>query len=313
MEFHHISVLLNECIDNLNITPDGIYVDGTMGGGGHSLEIAKRLTTERLICIDQDPNAHEAAGKRLAEYKDRITFVRDNFGNIANILDSLGIEKIDGMLLDIGVSSHQLDEAERGFSYQQDAPLDMRMNPDRPFSAYDVVNGYDEDELDRVIFTYGEERWARRIAQFIVKEREAKPIETTGELVDIIKKAVPKGARKDGPHPAKRTFQAIRIEVNGELEVLQRAIDDVAARLAVGGRLCIITFHSLEDRIVKEAFRKQENPCICPPQFPVCVCGKKPLGRVITRKPILPSKEELEENPRSRSAKLRVLEGVSQD
>ena len=313
MEFHHISVLLNECIDNLNITPDGIYVDGTMGGGGHSLEIAKRLTTGHLICIDQDPNAHEAAGKRLAEYKDRITFVRDNFGNIANILDSLGIEKIDGMLLDIGVSSHQLDEAERGFSYQQDAPLDMRMNPDRPFSAYDVVNGYDEDELDRVIFTYGEERWARRIAQFIVKEREAKPIETTGELVDIIKKAVPKGARKDGPHPAKRTFQAIRIEVNGELEVLQRAIDDVAARLAVGGRLCIITFHSLEDRIVKEAFRKQENPCICPPQFPVCVCGKKPLGRVITRKPILPSKEELEENPRSRSAKLRVLEGVSQD
>lgn len=313
MEFHHISVLLNECIDNLNITPDGIYVDGTMGGGGHSLEIAKRLTTGRLICIDQDPNAHEAAGKRLAEYKDRITFVRDNFGNIANILDSLGIEKIDGMLLDIGVSSHQLDEAERGFSYQQDAPLDMRMNPDRPFSAYDVVNGYDEDELDRVIFTYGEERWARRIAQFIVKERENKPIETTGELVDIIKKAVPKGARKDGPHPAKRTFQAIRIEVNGELEVLQRAIDDVAASLAVGGRLCIITFHSLEDRIVKEAFRKQENPCICPPQFPVCVCGKKPLGRVITRKPILPSKEELEENPRSRSAKLRVLEGVSQD
>ena len=313
MNFHHVSVLLQECIDNLNIRPDGIYVDGTMGGGGHSLEIAKRLTTGRLICIDQDPNAHEAAGKRLAEYKDRITFVRDNFGNIKSILDSLGIEKIDGMLLDIGVSSHQLDEAERGFSYQQDAPLDMRMNPDRPFSAYDVVNGYDEDELDRVIFTYGEERWARRIAQFIVKEREAKPIETTGELVDIIKKAVPKGARKDGPHPAKRTFQAIRIEVNGELEVLQRAIDDVAARLAVGGRLCIITFHSLEDRIVKEAFRKQENPCICPPQFPVCVCGKKPLGRVITRKPILPSKEELEENPRSRSAKLRVLEGVSQD
>lgn len=313
MNFHHVSVLLQECIDNLNIKPDGIYVDGTMGGGGHSLEIAKRLTTGRLICIDQDPNAHEAAGKRLAEYKDKITFVRDNFGNIRNILDGLGIEKIDGMLLDIGVSSHQLDEAERGFSYQQDAPLDMRMNPDKPFSAYDVVNGYDEDELDRVIFTYGEERWARRIAQFIVKEREAKPIETTGELVDIIKKAVPKGARKDGPHPAKRTFQAIRIEVNGELDVLQRAIDDVAERLSVGGRLCIITFHSLEDRIVKDAFRKQENPCICPPQFPVCVCGKKPLGRVITRKPILPSKEELEVNPRSRSAKLRVLEGVAHD
>lgn len=313
MEFHHISVLLNECIEELNIKPDGIYVDGTMGGGGHSLEIAKRLTNGRLICIDQDPNAHAAAGKRLAEYQDKITFVRDNFGNIANILDELGIEKIDGMLLDIGVSSHQLDEAERGFSYQQDAPLDMRMNPDKPFGAYDVVNGYDEDELDRVIFTYGEERWARRIAQFIVKERAAKPIETTGELVDIIKKAVPKGARKDGPHPAKRTFQAIRIEVNGELEVLQRAIDDAAARLAVGGRLCIITFHSLEDRIVKEAFRRQENPCVCPPQFPMCVCGRQPLGRVITRKPILPSKKELEENPRSRSAKLRVLEGVSHD
>ena len=310
MEFHHISVLLNECIDNLNITPDGIYVDGTMGGGGHSLEIAKRLTTGRLICIDQDPNAHEAAGKRLAEYKDRITFVRDNFGNIANILDSLGIEKIDGMLLDIGVSSHQLDEAERGFSYQQDAPLDMRMNPDRPFSAYDVVNGYDEDELDRVIFTYGEERWARRIAQFIVKEREAKPIETTGELVDIIKKAVPKGARKDGPHPAKRTFQAIRIEVNGELEVLQRAIDDVAARLAVGGRLCIITFHSLEDRIVKNAFRRNENPCTCPPEFPVCVCGKTSRGHVVTRKPILPTEEEMETNSRAKSAKLRIFEKI---
>lgn len=313
MEFHHISVLLNECIEELNIKPDGIYVDGTMGGGGHSLEIAKRIGTGRLICIDQDPNAHEAAGKRLAEHKDKITFVRDNFGNIAHILDELGIEKIDGMLMDIGVSSHQLDEAERGFSYQQDAPLDMRMNPDRPFSAYNVVNEYSEDELDRVIFTYGEERWARRIAQFIVKEKEAKPIETTGELVDIIKKAVPKGARKDGPHPAKRTFQAIRIEVNGELDVLQKAIDDVSERLNEGGRLCIITFHSLEDRIVKDAFRKQENPCICPPQFPVCVCGKKPLGRVVTRKPILPSKEELEMNPRSRSAKLRVLEGVAHD
>ncbi len=313
MEFHHISVLLNECIEELNIKPDGIYVDGTMGGGGHSLEIAKRIGTGRLICIDQDPNAHEAAGKRLAEHKEKITFVRDNFGNIAHILDELGIEKIDGMLMDIGVSSHQLDEAERGFSYQQDAPLDMRMNPDRPFSAYNVVNEYSEDELDRVIFTYGEERWARRIAQFIVKEREAKPIETTGELVDIIKKAVPKGARKDGPHPAKRTFQAIRIEVNGELDVLQKAIDDVSERLNEGGRLCIITFHSLEDRIVKDAFRKQENPCICPPQFPVCVCGKKPLGRVVTRKPILPSKEELEMNPRSRSAKLRVLEGIAHD
>ena len=313
MNFHHVSVLLQECIDNLQIKPDGIYVDGTMGGGGHSLEIARRLNNGRLICIDQDPNAHEAAGKRLAEYQDRITFVRDNFGNLTSILDGLGIEKIDGMLLDIGVSSHQLDEAERGFSYQQDAPLDMRMNPEQPFCAYEVVNEYDEDKLDRVIFTYGEERWARRIAQFIVKERARKPIETTGELVEIIKKAVPKGARKDGPHPAKRTFQAIRIEVNGELDVLQNAIDAAAARLSPGGRLCIITFHSLEDRIVKETFRREENPCICPPQFPVCVCGKKPLGRVITRKPILPSKEELAVNPRARSAKLRVLEGMAQD
>ena len=310
MEFHHISVLLEECIEQLHIKPEGIYVDGTMGGGGHSLEIAKRLTTGRLICIDQDPNAHAAAGERLKPYQDRITFVRDNFGNIGAILDRLGIDRIDGMLMDIGVSSHQLDEAERGFSYQQDAPLDMRMDTDRPFSAYDVVNTYSEDELDRVIFMYGEERWARRIAQFIVKERAEKPIETTGELVDIIKKAVPKGARKDGPHPAKRTFQAIRIEVNGALEVLQQAIDAAAVRLKAGGRLCIITFHSLEDRIVKEAFRKQENPCICPPQFPVCVCGKKPIGRVVTRKPILPSKQELEQNPRSRSAKLRVLEGL---
>lgn len=312
MEFHHISVLLQECIRELHIKPDGIYVDGTMGGGGHSLAIAERLTSGRLICIDQDPNAHAAAKERLAAHLEKVTFVRDNFGNIAQILDGLGVEKIDGMLLDIGVSSHQLDEAERGFSYQQDAPLDMRMNPQQPFGAYELVNTYSEDELDRVIFTYGEERWARRIAQFIVKERAEKPIETTGALVEVIKKAVPKGARKDGPHPAKRTFQAIRIEVNGELDVLQRAIDNVAARLNAGGRLCIITFHSLEDRIVKEAFRRLENPCICPPQFPVCVCGKKPMGRVVTRKPIVPSKAELEENPRSRSAKLRVLEGVDE-
>ncbi|MDD4843072.1 MAG: 16S rRNA (cytosine(1402)-N(4))-methyltransferase RsmH [Anaerotignum sp.] len=310
MEFHHVSVLLWECIENLNIKPDGIYVDGTMGGGGHSLEIAKKLTSGRLICIDQDQNAHAAAKERLKEHLDKITFVHDNFANIDSVLETLKIEKIDGMLLDIGVSSHQLDEAERGFSYQQDAPLDMRMDTSKPFSAYEVVNEYNEDELNRIIFGYGEERWARRIAQFIVKERQDKPIETTAQLVEVIKKAVPKGARKDGPHPAKRTFQAIRIEVNGELDVLQRAIDNVAHRLNTGARLCIITFHSLEDRIVKEAFRKQENPCICPPQFPVCVCGRKQTGRVITRKPILPSEEELAVNPRSRSAKLRVLEGI---
>ena len=224
MEFHHVSVLLKECVENLHIDPNGCYVDGTMGGGGHSVEIVKRLEGGRLIAIDQDPDAHKAAEERLHPYQEKITFVRDNFGNIAQILDELGRDKIDGMLLDIGVSSYQLDEGERGFSYQQDAPLDMRMNPDRPFSAYDVINGYEEEELNRIIFSYGEERWAKRIAQFIVKARQDKPIGTTRELVELIKKAVPKGARKDGPHPAKRTFQAIRIEVNGELDVLKQAI-----------------------------------------------------------------------------------------
>lgn len=309
MGFHHVSVLLNECIENLEIKPDGIYVDGTMGGGGHSLEIVKKLTTGKLIGIDQDENAQQAARERLKEHLDNVIFVRDNFSNIAQILDKLGIEKIDGMLLDIGVSSHQLDEAERGFSYQNDAPLDMRMDMQNPFSAYQVVNEYSAEELNRVIFQYGEERWAKRIAQFIVDERAKKPIESTGDLVEVIKKAVPKGARKDGPHPAKRTFQAIRIEVNKELDVLKEVIADAVPRLNEGGRLCIITFHSLEDRIVKEAFRTQENPCICPPQFPICMCGKVAQGKIITRKPILPSAEELEENPRARSAKLRVLEG----
>ena len=310
MEFHHVSVLLNECIEALQIKGNGIYVDGTMGGGGHSYEIAKRLDQGgRLICIDQDENAHMAAKVKLAPFLDRITFVKNNFGNIKAILDELGIDRIDGMLLDIGVSSHQLDEGERGFSYREDAPLDMRMDTSKHFSAYDVVNTYSEAELDRVIFTYGEERWAKRIAQFIVKERQDKPIETTGQLVEVIKKAVPKGARSDGPHPAKRTFQAIRIEVNGELDVLEQAIRDGGARLKEGGRLCIITFHSLEDRIVKNEFRTLEHPCTCPPQFPVCMCGKVAKGRVITRKPILPSTEELEENRRSHSAKLRVFEG----
>lgn len=308
MEFHHVSVLLTECMDSLNIKSNGIYVDGTLGGGGHSLEICKKLTNGRLIGIDQDSNAHMAAKQRLSQYLERITFVQDNFANIDEILNHLNVECIDGCLLDIGVSSHQLDEAERGFSYMQNALLDMRMNSSSFLSAYSVVNEYSEKELNRILFEYGEERWAKRIVQFIIAQRQNKPIESTGELVDVIKKAIPKGARKDGPHPAKRTFQAIRIEVNKELDVLKTAIEDTAQRLALGGRLCIITFHSLEDRIVKEAFRKLENPCTCPIEFPVCVCGKKPLGKIITRKPILPSKEEIELNPRARSAKLRVFE-----
>lgn len=308
MEFHHISVLLNECIESLNIKPDGIYVDGTLGGAGHSYEICKRLTTGRLIGIDQDMNAINAATERLKEFKDKVTLVHSNFSNVKQVFEDLGIEKADGFLLDIGVSSHQLDEAERGFSYMQDAPLDMRMDTSRSLSAYEVVNEYSEKELNDIIFEYGEERWAKRIAEFIVAERKIKPIETTFELVDIIKKAVPKGARKDGPHPAKRTFQAIRIEVNGELDVLKTAINDMTDLLNPEGRLAIITFHSLEDRIVKNEFRKQENPCTCPREFPVCVCGKKSKGRVVTRKPILPSDEELSANHRARSAKLRVFE-----
>lgn len=308
MEFHHISVLLNECIESLNIKPDGIYVDGTLGGAGHSYEICKRLTTGRLIGIDQDMNAINAATERLKEFKDKVTLVHSNFSNVKQVFEDLGIEKADGFLLDIGVSSYQLDEAERGFSYMQDAPLDMRMDTSRSLSAYEVVNEYSEKELNDIIFEYGEERWAKRIAEFIVAERKIKPIETTFELVDVIKKAVPKGARKDGPHPAKRTFQAIRIEVNGELDVLKTAINDMTDLLNPEGRLAIITFHSLEDRIVKNEFRKQENPCTCPREFPVCVCGKKSKGKVVTRKPILPSDEELSANHRARSAKLRVFE-----
>jgi len=309
MEFHHISVLFQECMDGLKIKEDGIYVDGTMGGGGHSLGICQHLTTGKLIAIDQDLNAHEAAKECLKDHLGKVTFVHDNFSNIKSILEELEIDGVDGILLDIGVSSHQLDEAERGFSYMQESPLDMRMDNTKAFSAYEVVNEYSENELNRVIFEYGEERWAKRIAQFIVQEREEKPLQTTWDLVDVIKKAVPKGARKDGPHPAKRTFQAIRIEVNGELDVLKKVIHDGVGCLNQEGRFCIITFHSLEDRIVKNEFRLEENPCTCPREFPICVCGKKPRGRVITRKPILPSAEELEENHRSRSAKLRVLEG----
>ncbi len=310
MEFNHISVLLNECIEGLNIKENGIYVDGTLGGGGHSSHIAAKLTTGRLIGIDQDTDAIQAASKRLEPYKNVFTAVHSNFYNVREVLDNLGIEKADGFLLDLGVSSYQLDEADRGFSYMHDAPLDMRMNRENEYSAWNVVNEKSEKELNDIIFKYGEEKWAKRIAQFIVQERAIKPIETTYELVEVIKKAVPKGARRDGPHPAKRTFQAIRIEVNGELAILDKTVDDMVASLNPGGRLCIITFHSLEDRIIKNAMKRHENPCVCPPEFPVCVCGKKPDGKVITRKPILPSDEELELNPRSRSAKLRILERI---
>lgn len=310
MNFKHISVLLDECIENLNIREGLIYVDGTMGGAGHSYQIAKKLNNKgKLICIDQDQNAIKVGKERLAEFSN-ISFVHKNFSNIKEIYNSFNNELngIDGILLDLGVSSHQLDEASRGFSYMQDAPLDMRMDIREPISAYTVVNTYDEKKLYKIIKEYGEERWAKRIANFIVIEREKKPIETTFELVSVIKKAIPKNARIDGPHPAKRTFQAIRIEVNQELAILKSTITDMVSLLNKNGRLCIITFHSLEDRIVKNIFKEFENPCICPRDFPVCVCGKKPLGKVITKKPILPSDNELEQNHRSRSAKLRVFE-----
>ena len=305
MEFNHISVLLNECIEGLNIKENGIYVDGTLGGGGHSSHIAAKLTTGRLIGIDQDTDAIQAASKRLEPYKNVFTAVHSNFYNVREVLDNLGIEKADGFLLDLGVSSYQLDEADRGFSYMKMLTICISdQNWIQPLTEKS------EKELNDIIFKYGEEKWAKRIAQFIVQERAIKPIETTYELVEVIKKAVPKGARRDGPHPAKRTFQAIRIEVNGELAILDKTVDDMVASLNPGGRLCIITFHSLEDRIIKNAMKRHENPCVCPPEFPVCVCGKKPDGKVITRKPILPSDEELELNPRSRSAKLRILERI---
>ncbi len=310
MNFEHISVLLNESIDNLNIKPDGIYADCTLGGGGHSYYIASKLSNKgMLIGIDQDTDALEAASKRLQKF-DNVKYVHSNFSNIKNIVEGLGLgqDSVSGFLLDLGVSSHQLDEADRGFSYNHDAPLDMRMDITCPLSAHKVVNEYSESELARIIKEYGEERWAKRIAQFIINERNIKPIETTFELVSVIKKAVPKGARADGPHPAKRTFQAIRIEVNNELGILEGTINDMVDLLEPKGRICIITFHSLEDRIVKNVFRNLENPCTCPRDFPVCVCGKKPKVKVITRKPIVPSDEELNANHRSRSAKLRVVE-----
>jgi len=309
VEFKHVSVLKNECIEGLQIKSSGTYVDGTFGGGGHAMEIISRLNGNgRFVGIDQDQDAVENGRAKLEPYKEKAQLVRDNFSNIISIMKDLHIVSVDGILLDIGVSSYQLDTGERGFSYMHDAELDMRMDQRNPMTAKRMIAEYSEKELADIIKDYGEERWATRIAQFIVAERKIKPIETTGELVEVIKKAVPKGARKDGPHPAKRTFQALRIAVNNELGILEQAIEDMAGLLAPGGRLCIITFHSLEDRIVKQTFHRLEHPCTCPPEFPVCVCGKKPTIRVITRKPILPSEEELEFNPRARSAKLRILE-----
>ena len=310
MEFKHVSVLLNECLDGLNIKENGIYVDCTLGGAGHSSQILKRLSKDGLLIgIDQDKDALKAAKERLKDFEN-VKFVHNNFYNIDSILEELDIPKVDGILMDLGVSSYQLDEGERGFSYMKDAPLDMRMNRDNDFSAYDVVNTYSLDDLYRIIRDYGEEKFAKRIAQFIIDRRSEKPIETTFELVDIIKAAIPAKARREGPHPAKRTFQAIRIEVNGELRILNKAMEDGVNRLNKGGRMAIITFHSLEDRIVKLKYRDLANPCKCPSEFPVCVCGKKPLVKVISRKAIEPSKEEVLENPRSRSAKLRVLERI---
>ncbi|MCI5721025.1 MAG: 16S rRNA (cytosine(1402)-N(4))-methyltransferase RsmH [Firmicutes bacterium] len=311
MEFKHTSVLLNECIENLNIRPDGIYVDGTLGGGGHSSVICERLSEEgTLIGIDRDRDALDAAGRRLEPYGCRKILVQSNYSDIKNVLNELEIDGIDGVLLDLGVSSFQLDNAERGFSYMNDAPLDMRMSQDDDFTAYDVVNRYSEKELAGIISGYGEEKWAKRIASFIVEKRKDKPIESTFELVDVIKAAIPAKARREGPHPAKRTFQAIRIEVNDELGQLERAIEDFCDVLNPGGRLCVISFHSLEDRIVKDIIARRNNPCTCPKEFPVCICGKKADIEKISRKPILPGEEELEANPRARSAKLRVAEKI---
>ncbi len=309
--FKHRSVLLDECIEGLNIKPDGIYVDGTAGGGGHSFHIASALGEGgRLIAIDQDENAIEAAGKRLAPFGDKVTLVRSNFSRVSEVLDELGIERIDGILMDLGVSSYQLDTPERGFSYNADAPLDMRMDNRNPLDASVVVNTYSEEKLREIIYGYGEEKFGGKIASEIVKARSIKPIERTGELVDIIKRAMPSAAKQGGHHPAKRTFQAIRIEVNSELDVIRPAIDGAVKRLSAGGRIAIITFHSLEDRLVKQAYASLAEGCTCPRSFPVCVCGNKPKVRIITKKPILPSENELEENPRSRSAKLRVAEKI---
>ena len=309
MEFSHKSVLLNETIDALQIKPDGIYVDGTLGGGGHSYEICKRLSDKgRLIGIDQDAAAIEAATERLGEFKDRVTIIRSNYCEMKRQLNSIGVTAVDGIILDLGVSSYQLDTAERGFTYREDVPLDMRMDQRQARTAKDIVNDYSEIELYRIIRDYGEDKFAKNIAKHIVQAMQEKPLETTGELIQAIKAAIPMKVRAVGGHPAKKTFQAIRIELNNELGVLKDSLDDMVDLLNDKGRLCIITFHSLEDRIVKNHFRTSENPCICPKEFPVCVCGRISKGKVITRKPILPGEEELEENSRSKSAKLRVFE-----
>lgn len=309
MEFAHIPVMLNECLEGLNIKADGTYVDGTVGGAGHSIEIVKRLSENgRLICVDKDEDALKAAGERLAPYKDRVTFIHDDYKNLVNGLDSIGVGKVDGILLDLGVSSYQLDNAERGFSYMKDAPLDMRMDRSQRISAHEVVNGYTESELARILFDYGEEKLARQIARNIVRARSEKPIETTLELAKIVEDTYPAKTRWKFGHPAKRTFQAIRIEVNDELSSLGEAVTAMARRLEKGGRMAVITFHSLEDRIVKSAFKELSLACTCPPDFPVCVCGKVQEVELVNKKPITASEEELENNSRSQSAKIRVIE-----
>ena len=309
MEFRHKSVLLEETIEGLNVKPDGIYVDGTLGGAGHAVEVCSRLSAKgRFIGIDQDQDAIIAASERLAAYEDRVTIIRSNYCYMVNELRNLGIHQVDGILLDLGVSSYQLDNEERGFTYRVDAPLDMRMDQRQTRTAADIINGYEEKELYRIIRDYGEDKFAKNIAKHIVAARQEKPIQTTGELTEIIRRAIPMKIQAVGGHPAKRTFQAVRIELNRELDVLRESLDGMIGMLGDGGRICIITFHSLEDRIVKTIFRKNENPCTCPPDFPVCVCGRKSMGKVITRKPILPGAAELEDNSRSKSAKLRIFE-----
>ncbi|MBR0147091.1 MAG: 16S rRNA (cytosine(1402)-N(4))-methyltransferase RsmH [Eubacterium sp.] len=309
MEFHHVPILLESVLDQLMIHPDGVYMDGTVGGAGHSSEILKRLDENgRLICLDQDRTAVETARERLTAISDRASVVKTNYVNFDTVLDDLGVDRVDGILLDLGVSSYQLDNGERGFSYRMDAPLDMRMDQDNPETARDIVNNYSEDDLTRILREYGEEPFARQIARSICRSREEKEITTTFELNELIRSSIPARARRNGGHPSKQTFQALRIALNRELQVLEDSIDRMIGRLSSGGRLCIITFHSLEDRIVKQAMKRAEHPCICPPDFPVCVCGKVSQGRVVTRKPILPDPEEQEDNPRSKSAKLRVFE-----